>query len=237
MNLAFYNGAVGASQQQKKLDVVSNNIANVNTEGYKSQSATFVDMLYSNIHDTADNQTDLTVGSGARVEKTDIDFSAGALDETGNDLDFAIEGDGFFAVYDLGTEEISYTRKGSFKMSEYGKNTFYLTTETGAFVLNSEGQAIQVTGEEGEELDIGVYDFENYQGMLSTGDTYYTPVAKNGQPTLNTEAKVMQGYIEKSNSSLADEMVKVIEAQRVYQANLRMVSTADEIEQTINSLR
>jgi len=235
MNIAFYNSAVGAMQQQKKMDVVSNNIANVNTEGYKSQTATFVDMMYSKIHDPGED--DLTVGAGARVEKTDIDFSQSAPVSTGDTYDFAIKGTGFFAVYNMETQEVSYTRKGLFQMSEYGENTFYLTTASGEFVMSPQGQAIRVTGQEAEEVEIGVYDFQNYQGMLAIGDELYQPVEKNGQPFLNEDAEVMQGYIENSNASLADEMVKVIAAQRAYQANLRMITTSDQVEQTINSLR
>ena len=235
MNIAFYNSSVGAVQQQKKLDVVANNIANVNTEGYKNQTATFVDMMYGKIHDTS--AEDLTVGSGARVEKTDIDFQQGAMDNTGNTYDFAIKGTGFFAVYNMETEEISYTRKGTFQMSEYGSNTFYLTTDSGEFVLDSKGRAVQVTGSSDDEVELGVYDFQNYQGMLAVGDELYQPVDKNGTPYLNTESEVMQGFVEKSNTSLADEMVRVIAAQRAYQANLRMVTTSDQIEQTVNSLR
>lgn len=237
MNIAFYNASLGAAQQQTKLDVVSNNIANLNTEGYRAQNPTFVDLLYSNIHDTAEAQTDLTVGAGARVEKTDIDFHQSVPVESSGQFDFAIKGDGFFAVYDTATEEIKYTRKGNFGMSEYGTNIFYLTTDTGEFVLDSNGQAIRVTGEQDEKVDIGVYDFINYQGMLAVGDEYYVPVAKNGQPFLNQDAEVMRGYIERSNASFESEIVKVIEAQRAYQAQLRMITTADQIEQTINNLR
>ncbi|MGN1350236.1 MAG: flagellar hook-basal body protein [Anaerovoracaceae bacterium] len=235
MNIAFYNASVGAVQQQKKLDVTANNIANINTEGYKNQTATFVDMMYGKIHDP--QEEDLTVGAGARVEKTDISFDQGPLDSTGNTYDFAIKGTGFFAVYNMETQEISYTRKGIFQMSEYGSDIFYLTTDTGEFVLSPQGQAVRVTGEQGEEVSLGVYDFNSYQGMLAVGDELYQPVEKNGQPFLNTEAQVLQGYVEKSNASLADEMVRVIAAQRAYQANLRMVTTSDQIEQTVNSLR
>ena len=103
--------------------------------------------------------------------------------------------------------------------------------------MDSNGQAIRVTGEQDEKVDVGVYDFINYQGMLAVGDEYYVPVAKNGQPFLNEDATVMKGYIEKSNASFENEIVKVIEAQRAYQAQLRMITTADQIEQTINNLR
>ena len=116
MNIAFYNAVVGAQQQQKRLDVISNNISNINTDGYRNQKATFTDMLYSNIHDRPENITDLTVGSSARVEKTDIDFSQGLTTETGCKYDFDIKGSGFFAVYNYEQKNIYYTRKGNFSL-------------------------------------------------------------------------------------------------------------------------
>jgi flagellar basal-body rod protein FlgG len=239
MNIAFYNSAVGAMQQQKNLDITSNNIANVNTEGYRGQSGAFVDMMYSKIHDP--NEEDLTVGSGARIDHTKLnyawDFSQGGVESTDNPYDFAINGTGFFAVYNLETQEVSYTRKGMFQLSEYGSNMFYLTTDSGEFVLGPTGQAISVDSEGNVSTMPGVYDFDSYDGFQLCGDVLFQPSEKDGQPFLNEDAEVMQGYVEKSNTSLANEMTKVIEAQRAYQANLRMITTADQIEQTVNSLR
>lgn len=239
MNLAFYNAVVGAQQQQKRFDIISNNISNINTDGYRNQKATFTDMLYSNIHDRPKNVTDLTVGSSARVEKTDVDFSQGLTSETGWKYDFAIKGSGFFAVYNYEQKKISYTRKGNFSLSKFGdENTFYLQTDNGEFVLDAEGQSIQVDpSNENQKLAPGIYDFINYQGMTGIGDELYQPSKKNGQPYVNEEAELLSGYLEKSNSSFANEMTEVIKAQRSYQAELRMISTADQIIQTVNSLR
>lgn len=239
MNIAFYNAVVGAQQQQKRLDVISNNISNINTDGYRNQKATFTDMLYSNIHDRPDNITDLTVGSSARVEKTDIDFSQGLTTETGWKYDFAIKGSGFFAVYNYEQKKIYYTRKGNFSLGEFGdEGTFYLQTDNGEFVLDAQGQAIQVNpSDEEQKIAPGIYDFINYQGILSFGDELYQPSEKNGQPYISTEAELLSGSLEKSNSNLANEMTEVIKAQRSYQAELRMITTADQIIQTVNNLR
>ncbi len=239
MEISFYNATIGAQQQQKRLDVISNNISNINTNGFKSQKAKFVDMLYSNIHAAADEQTDLTVGASARVDKTDVDFRPGLTAASEGQYDFAIKGDGFFAVYDFENREIYYTRDGDFYLGDFGdNNTFYLMTQHGEFVLDANGEAIQVdTNNPDQDYNIGVYDFNNYQGMLTVGNNLFSPVEKNGNPFLNEKAEVLKGYLEKTNGNLADEMADVILAQRSYQAQLRMISTSDEIEQNINSLR
>lgn len=239
MNIAFYNAVCGAQQQQKRLDVISNNISNLNTDGYRNQKATFTDMLYSNIHDRPGNITDLTVGSSARMEKTDIDFSQGLTSATDWKYDFAIKGSGFFAVYNYDSQEIYYTRKGNFSLGEFGdENTFYLQTDNGEFVLDEKGQAIQVDPlDETREIKPGIYDFINYQGMLSFGDELYQPSEKNGQPYVNNDSEMLNGYLEKANTNFANEMTEVIKAQRSYQAELRMITTADQIIQTVNNLR
>lgn len=239
MEISFYNATVGAQQQQKRLDVISNNISNINTNGFKSQKSKFVDMLYSNIHAAPDEETDLTVGSSARIDKTDVDFRQGMTAASEGQFDFAIKGDGFFAVYDFDKKEIFYTRDGDFYLGDFGdNNTFYLLTQHGEFVLDANGEAIQVdTDNPDQDFNIGVYDFNNYQGMLTVGNNLFSPVAKNGNPFLNEKAEVLKGYLEKTNGNLADEMTDVILAQRTYQAQLRMISTSDEIEQSINNLR
>ncbi len=238
MDISFYNAVVGSGQQQKRLDIIANNIANVNTDGYKYQRGKFVDMLYNNIHNARDEQLDEERAASARIEKTDIDFLQGSVMASEGKYDFAIKGTGFFAVYDNENQEIKYTRKGDFRLAEFGDNTFYLTTVGGEFVMDSNGQAITVDPDDDDQvLEPGIYDFINYQGMLAEGDVYYVPVDKNGRPYLNGDAKLCRGYLEKSNTNLADEFPEMIEAQRAYQAQLRMITTSDQLEQTINSLR
>ena len=236
MDLSFYTAAVGASAQQGRMNIIANNLANINTEGYKAQSAGFVDLLYNKYYkaSTKDPET----GSGARVEKTDILFEQGGIINTGGKYDFAIEGEGFFAVFDNGTGEIYFTRNGSFRLSNFDneQNMFYLANEQGHVVLDSTLGFLWVDPAK-EDLDIGVFDFANKEGMLLKGGNLYGAVEKNGQPFLNPGANVLQGRLEMANVDLAYEMSKVIETQRAYQMTLKMVQTSDEIEQTINNLR
>jgi len=238
MDLSFYTAAVGANSQQTRMNVIANNLANINTEGYKAQSAGFVDLLYTKYYRAATR--DPETGSGARVEKTDILYEQGGIITTGGKYDFAIMGEGFFGVYDNGTGEVYFTRNGSFRLSNYdnAQNMFYLANEQGHVVLDSSFGFMWVDPlNENQELDIGVFDFESKEGMLLLGNNLYGAVEKNGQPFLNPHADVLPGRLEMANVDLAYEMSKVIETQRAYQMMLKMVQTSDEIEQTINNLR
>lgn len=237
MNISFYNGAVGANTHQNRLDILANNIANVQTEGYKAQSAVFQDMLYSNMSAQPPDNGDLTVGSSARVEKTNIDFREGGMIDTGRKLDYTIVGDGYFALYDMGKDEVRYSRNGNFFMSQVGQgNSFYLCAKDGSFVLDENMAMIPIESYD-DQPNIGVFDFANKEGILLQGDNSFLPVEKNGDPIRQDEPTLKQGTLEMSNVDLSYEMANLIETQRAYQLSLRMVSTSDEIEQTINSLR
>ena len=251
MNLSFYTAAVGAQQQQDRLDVHGNNIANVNTYGFRARIPEF-SVLMMDLIPAIDR--DVRRGVGSRMIDAETDFRTTGVTGTGRALDFAIDGDGFFAVMDPATGEISYTRDGSFTMSDYpmqgeaGKEweaqdqtTWRLTDGNGRFVLGTNGAPIDITLTGTTDLfdldlDVGVFDFINRNGMLSLNDNRHTPIAKNGQVTMGS-GKLIRGYLELSNADLANEMVKVIESQRSFQYMLRMVTTSDEIESTVNSLR
>lgn len=239
MNISFYNGAVGANTQQERLDIIANNISNIQTEGFKSQRAGFLDLLYSNMKAEPPADGDLTVGSGTRVEKTDIDFRDGILLDTGGSFDYGIVGDGYFALYDMRDETIRYTRDGNFFMSQMGGGegtSFYLCAKDGSFVLSPDMGLISIDSAQ-DDPEIGIFDFANKEGVLLQGNSNFLPVAKNGDPILQTDSKLKRGHLEASNVDLSYEMAKLIETQRAYQLSLRMVTTSDEIEQTVNSLR
>ncbi len=236
MQLSFYSAAVNASSHQKRIDVVANNIANINTDGYKAKNAGFVDLIYQNIRRPADEVTDLKNGSGTRVGKVDTSFMPGAAKTTDSPFDYFIEGDGLFAVYNKATDTISYTRAGSFHMSQGIDGKFYLAAPNGDLVLSSTKQPIQVTSPE-DKLDIGVFDFPNKDGMLSVGNTYYSPLAKNGAPFLATNARLERKMVEASNVNMTNEMTILIQEQRAFQMNLKMLQTSDEITQNIQNLR
>ena len=150
---------------------------------------------------------------------------------------------------DLATGDVTFTRNGAFMMSQLQRPTgevdengepimetiYALGDDTGRFVLSEEGGLIPVTDPK-EELPIGIFDFANYDGMARLDDTRFLPVDKNGNLWYG-DGKLVQGCVERSNADLADELTKVIEAQRAYGAALKMVITSDEIESTINNLR
>lgn len=246
MNQSFYIGAVGAQQQLYHLNVHGDNIANVNTYGYKNNKSYFSALMYQNWPGV---EAELPMGVGTRMLMTSTDFSQGVPSETGRALDFYIDGEGFFALVDLATGDVSFTRNGAFIMSELERPTgevdengepvtekvFCLGDNTGRFVLSDQGGLIQIE-DPADELPIGIFDFLNYDGMTRIDDTRYLPVDKNGNLWYG-DGKLVRRYLELSNADLADEITKVIEAQRAYSAALKMVTTSDEIENTINNLR
>lgn len=260
MDRAFYTGAVGAIAHQEKLNIISNNIANVNTHGYKRKPATFSECIYSNLNAIAGTQTDYIAGSGLHVEKTDIDFTQGHMATTGHEYDYLISGDGFFAVQNPVTQEITYTRNGSFMTSLQPDGSFYLETQDNKMVLDANRNPIIVgtlppatagnpTPEpqnmiSGQDLigQIGIYTFPSTNGMQSAqgiSGTEFVPAEKDGQPVAEpgNRTTLIQKALEMSNVNLGEEFTRMIEAQRCYQYSLRLVQTADEVETTINGLR
>ncbi|MGI6255431.1 MAG: flagellar hook-basal body protein [Acutalibacter sp.] len=247
MNQSFYVGAVGAWQQQQRLNIQGNNIANVNTYGFKAEKGRFTNLIYQNL--TGIDGEQLPVGVGAKLLMSSTDFSTGGVTTTDRPLDYMIEGDGFFGLVDMSTGEISFTRNGAFSMAEYQRPTgrvdadgnpvmesvYCLSDGEGRFVLNKNGGLIEVT-DPNDQLDVGVFDYQNYDGMLHLDSTRFQAVDKNGGLRLGTGV-VHKGALETSNVDLAEEMAKVIESQRSYSMALKMVQTSDEVETTINGLR
>ena len=215
MNQSFYTGAVGAQQHLRHLNVVSNNIANINTYGFKAERAQFSALMYQNMRAVEDP---VLAGVGGRVQMTSTNFHPGGVADTGRSMDYTIEGDGFFALVDLGTGEVNCLSDGN-----------------GRFVLSREGGLIEVDDPQ-ETLPIGIFDYGNYDGMTKLGENRFLPIEKNGNLWIGT-GKLVQGALELSNADLSDELTKVIEAQRAYGLALKVVQTSDEIETVINGLR
>lgn len=244
MNVSFYTAAVGANQQQQRLNVYANNIANINTYGFKAEKPTFSSLMYSNLQGI--NGQNLPRGTGSRMIMADTDFSGGALVESSHAYDYAIIGDGFFGLYDPASGETSYTRKGSFSLSGFQRpnennvleQVYMLSDGYGRFVLNKDGKPLEVPANSNpSSLPIAVYGFDNTNGMRPIGTNRYVPVDKNGPPRILEDARIQQGVMETSNSDLATELTKVIESQRTYSYALKMVQTSDEVETTLNNLR
>lgn len=247
MEQSFYIGAVGAHQQNMRMGIHGNNIANVNTQGFKAERSRFTALMYEGIRAVEDETQ--PVGVGSALLGTGTYHGSGAASQTGRDQDYMIQGPGFFGLADLATGEISYTRNGAFVVSrleqatgevdENGvpmtKEDWYLSDGQGRFVLSQGGGMIRVTDAHAE-LPVGVFDFMNYDGMRHLDDTRFAPVDKNGDLRYG-EGTAVRGMLETSNVDLAEELTKVIESQRAFTMALKLVQTSDEIESTVNGLR
>ena len=237
---AFYSAAVGAQQQMDRMDVHGNNIANVNTYGYKAEKPAFGVLMNTMVNGVDGAQ--LPKGSGAAMVSTATDFRQSDLEETGRDQDYAIIGDGFFALYDPSTQEISYTRDGSFTISSFQETNddgapetvWYLSDGEGRQVLDTSGYPIVVTDPTAEQ-SVGAFLIQYEDGLQHAASQRFLTGDKNGAVWIST-AEVRRGVLETSNTDLATELGKVIETQRAYSYALRMVTTADEVETTINNL-
>lgn len=242
MNIAFYTSSTGLIQSQKGLDVVANNVANVQTTGYIPLRASFSDLLYT-VRQTGNE--DLQTGHGSRVEKTDLMFSLSSMEMTDRALDFAIPDEGFFAVRDGETGEVSYTRNGQFSISQTGQNgEWKLVDSYGRFVQNSTGTDITVPMTQGGTADtaallplLGVYTFDNPYGLLANAQNSYTATASSGAATADTTMEKLSGALVRSGVDIADEMIRMMEVQRSLQLNAKLLQTADELANIANNLR
>lgn len=253
---AFYSATVGAQQQMRSMDVHANNIANVNTYGFKAQMPAFQSLIYGMLGGIDNRQ--LPKGSGSVLALTGSDYSAGPLEQTGRNLDYAIVGNGYFALYDPASGEVSFTRDGSFTLSPLQveeetdegaekvsaddiaqtepqmETHYYLSDGEGHQVLGTDGYPIEVT-DPSAELPIGVFNIQYQDGLERAGSERFLMNAKNGSIWVS-DAQLQRGYLESSNADLATELTGVIEAQRSYSYALKMVTTADEVETTVNDL-
>lgn len=240
MNLSFFTAVTGAQQQQQRMGVTANNIANVNTYGFKAERPAFATLLSSRLDSINEP---FPRGGGGQMITAPTDFNTGALVSTYRTQDYAIQGSGFFALYNPADGEISYTRDGSFTLSEFQRpdmagemeTVWMLSDGNGRFVLSDSGTLVEVQ-DPSLPQPVGVFDFVNTNGMRHVGGNRFVPVDKNGQVRLGS-GEVCSGMLEASNADLANELSKVIESQRSYSLALKMVQTSDEIESTVNGLR
>ncbi|MDR1603243.1 MAG: flagellar hook-basal body protein [Gracilibacteraceae bacterium] len=238
---AFYNARSGVLAQEQAMSVIANNLSNVNTSGYKNEKMGFADLLYGNINQPEGQPDEARAGAGVRPVQVAVAFTQGALSQTERELDFALAGEGFFAVRDPLSGEVGYTRDGSFRKALLADG-FHLTTAAGALVLDDAGAPIRFADDwpaavGQEQLQIGVYRFANPYGLLKTGDNLYAATENSQAAETAPAPDLRQGYLERSNVDVAAEMTRVIEAQRAFQINARLVSLSDEMEQQLNALR
>jgi flagellar basal-body rod protein FlgG len=238
------SAAAGMAAQQAKLDAISNDLANANTTGYKHVRVGFRDLLYQQAGKPAANG--VRVGAGAAAVDAGRGWEQGALQNTGNPLDVAIQGEGFLRVR-LPDGRIGLTRDGGLELD--GRRR--LMTATGALVQPA------VTIPQGVSLDqvaiasngtvsaagrqigrLQLVTVRSAQGLLSVGDNAFVPTAASGRATAapNT-TKLSQGALESSNADMADDMVQMIEAQRSYQLAAKAISTADQMMEIANGVK
>jgi len=259
MNLSLYSAATGMEAQQLNLNTIANNLANVNTAGFKRSRIEFQDLLYQKPRNAGADAgggnvvpTGIEVGNGSRVASTSKSFTQGQLTQTGEKLDIAIQGDGFFEVQKPdGT--LAYTRDGSFKVSPTGT----VTTSDGMPVLGgfqpvptgTTDIAVSDTGEVTYQGSSGTQTFRltmtrfaNPSGLKSLGGNLYqeTPASgtpETGSPGENGFGGTLQGYIESSNVNIVEEMVSLITAQRAYEINSKSIQTSDEMLQNVAQMK
>ncbi|MDR1070237.1 MAG: flagellar hook-basal body protein [Gracilibacteraceae bacterium] len=238
---SFYNARSGVLAQEQAMNVIANNLSNVNTSGYKSEAMGFADLLYGNMNRAEGEEDRARAGAGVRPAQVAVSFAQGAMAQSERELDFALAGEGFFAVRDPVSGETSYTRDGSFRKS-LRPDGFYLTTAAGALVVNVVGEPVLFAeswpaSPRQEHLQIGVYRFANPYGLMKTGNNLYAATEDSRQAAIVPAPDLRQGYLERSNVDVATEMARVIETQRAFQMSARLVSLSDEMEQQLNSLR
>lgn len=252
MNIAFYSGVSGLAAYQEALNVTANNVANVNTDGYKPAVSAFKDLVYNRMDTNGEKEHIL--GHGVRTTGADLLFTQGNLRQTDIPLDYALVGNGLFAVEQNG--EVYYTRNGAFTLS-IENNSNYLVTADGSYVLDADGRRIAIPYEEGANpkenpaasIDysalnemIGIYSVSNPYGLLPADGTRFMTTLISGEAVaLEGNARdsvdLLSGTLESSKVDLADEMVSVMKYQRSYQFSAKLVQTADEIEEIVNNLR
>ncbi len=259
MNQGLWVAKTGLEAQQTRMAVVSNNLANVNTTGFKQDRAVFEDLLYQNIRQSGGQSSQdtllpsgMSLGTGVRVVATEKLFTQGSVIQTGNAMDVAINGRGFFQILKP-DGEIAYTRDGTFQLSAQGQ------------VVNSSGYVVQpgITIPDGaQSITIGtdgvvsvklagqptptqvgsleVADFINPVGLQAIGENLYIETAASGSaqpgtPGLNGLGAINQGALEGSNVNVVSELVNMIETQRAYEMNSKAISTADQMMQYVNN--
>lgn len=258
---ALYSSSTGMQAQQLNLDAIANNLANVNTTGFKRSRVDFEDLLYQTYRapGTASSQggivpTGIQIGNGSRAVATQRLFSQGDFQQTDNPLDVVIEGDGFFQVTRPdGTT--AYTRAGAFKKDGTGRvvtsegflmvPNLVIPTDAKSVTIASDGTVSVTVAGQSQAQQIGsiqLAQFVNPAGLLSAGRNLFMPTEASGAAVVGTPGTqglgtLGQGFLELANVKVVDEMVAMITSQRAYEANSRAIQTADEMLGMSNNLR
>jgi flagellar basal-body rod protein FlgG len=247
--------------QALNLDVISNNLANVNTSGFKKSRAEFQDLLYETLRPagTSSSQdtevpTGIQLGHGTRPSTVLKIFTQGDMENTQNELDLAIEGDGFFQII-LPNGETGFTRDGAFKLDRDGRIVnsdgfalepeIAIPTDAVSITVGMDGTVSVLQAGDSVPSEIGTIElarFVNPAGLISVGKNLFTPSEASGDEIKGTAGEdglgtLAQGFLEMSNVSVVDEMVNMITAQRAYETNSKAIQTADDMLQIANNIK
>jgi flagellar basal-body rod protein FlgG len=259
MNPALWISKTGLDAQQTRMSVISNNLANVNTTGFKRDQAVFEDLIYQNIRQVGGQTSQdtlapsgMSLGTGVRIVATEKLHTQGNIVQTGNPLDMAIEGRGFFQILRPdGT--LGYTRDGAFQVDANGQmvtaNGYQLqpgiTIPQNALsvTIGQDGTVSVLTSGSTSPTQVGniqTVDFINPTGLQPIGDNLFVETASSGAPQtgtpgLNGLGTLTSGSLESSNVNVVEELVNMIETQRAYEMNSKVISTTDAMLQYVNN--
>jgi flagellar basal-body rod protein FlgG len=253
--------ATGMKAQQLRIDTIANNLANVNTTGFKKNQVEFQDLLYQTIKPAGSataqgvtTPTELQIGCGAKAVSTAKSFTQGSVAATDNSLDIAIEGDGFFQLR-MPDGTMAYTRDGSFKLSSDGmivnadgyflEPDISLPSDTREIAISRDGLVTVYVAGSNEPQELGQIEltrFVNPAGLRAMGRNLLSQTAASGDPIIGTPdvdglGGLSQGYLENSNVEVVTEMVNMITAQRAYEISSKSIKTADDMMGIVNNLK
>lgn len=259
MTSALWNSKTGLDAQQTRMTVISNNLANANTTGFKRDRAVFEDLIYQNIRQpgaqsSQDTQlpTGLQLGTGVRVVATEKLFTQGNVSQTDAPLDVAVQGRGFFEIQ-LPDGTSGYTRDGSFTLDSQGQivnssgyvlqPSITIPASVTSITIGVDGTVSTLTAGDSSPTQVGniqLVDFVNETGLQPRGENLYLETASSGSPTPGTPGQsglgtLIQGSLETSNVNVVEELVNMIETQRTYEVNSRAIETADSMLQYVNN--
>lgn len=251
---SMYSSVAGLKTQQIKMDTIGNNIANVSTTGFKQGDVYFKEMISQDLGKPDGSPLNSQIGLGVTVGAIDVKFTQGALQSTGRELDFSIEGDGLFVVASkdnlqldgsvVATENLQYTRDGIFSWDPDGA----LRTVDGNYVIGKDGKVVTKMNTIDVDVKVGsqlaLATFNNYSGLNKQGNNNYMASTTSGDVNLpwvgnapTDSGTVRSGYVEMSNVDLANEFTNMIITSRAFQANSRTITTSDEMLQELVNLK
>jgi flagellar basal-body rod protein FlgG len=250
----------GLDAQQTQMDVISNNLANVSTSGFKKSRAVFEDLLYQNIRQVGSQTSQQTqlpsglqLGTGVKPVATERIFTQGNLQQTDNSKDVAIQGNGFFQIM-MPDGSLAYTRDGSFQMDNQGQlvtssgfplqPTITIPQNAQTLSIGRDGVVSITTADSTASTQIGqiqLATFINPTGLQSKGENLYIETTASGNPNTNTPGTngaglLQQNYLETSNVNVVEELVSMIQTQRAYEINSKAITTSDQMLQKLSQM-